>query len=339
MKTIKVLKKKEVFPPPVWIMRQAGRYLPEFQKVKKEANGFINMIYTPKIAARVTLQPVKRFGFDSAIIFSDILVIPDSLGQELKYVEGEGPKLKKMDLDEMVKSFSIEKNNLKLLKVYEAIKETKRKLGNKTSLIGFVGAPLTISFFMLDSERKKNYNKLLKNLKKTKQKTRKLFSLLELAIAKHAIKQIKAGAQIIQIFDTWADVAKGNDLKEFSIKPIKKISVLIKSACPNTPIIVFPRNVGTEYVKYMFRTIDCISVGNDASNKTIKQIQEKKIIQGNLSPEILFKGGPTLDKEIIKIIKRFAKKPFIFNLSHGILPKTPVKNVERLLKIIREYKK
>ena len=129
MKTIKALKNKKIIPPPVWIMRQAGRYLPEFQKEKKEAKGFINMIYTPKIAARVTLQPVKRFGFDSAIIFSDILVIPDSLGQELKYVEGEGPKLKKMDLDEMVENFFVEKNNLKLLKVYEAIKETKKKAG------------------------------------------------------------------------------------------------------------------------------------------------------------------------------------------------------------------
>ena len=165
MKTLKVLKRKKVIPPPIWIMRQAGRYLPEFQKTKKRANGFINMIYNPKIPAEVTLQPVKRFGFDAAIIFSDILTIPDSLGQRLKYIEGKGPKLKKMTIDEMLKTFSQEKKSQKLLKVYKAIKVTKKKLNNKTSLIGLVGGPLTVSFFMLDSERKKNYKKSIDKFK------------------------------------------------------------------------------------------------------------------------------------------------------------------------------
>ena len=338
MKILKVLKRKKVSPPPIWIMRQAGRYLPEFKETKRKAKGFINMIYNPKISAEVTLQPIKRFGFDAAIIFSDILTIPDSLGQELKYTEGKGPSLKKMSINEMINIFPVEIKTQKLLKTYKAIKETKKKLNNKTSLIGFVGAPLTISFFMLDSERKKNYRKILALLKTNKQ-TKKLFRILESSIAIHAIKQIKAGAHIIQIFDTWACVAKGKDLMKFSVKPIKRICGLIKKKCPKTPIIVFPRNVGSEYTKYIFQDLDCISIGNDATDKTIKKIQKEKIIQGNLSPEILFKGGKKLEKETIKILKRFANKPFIFNLSHGIMPKTPIGNVKQLIKLIRKHGK
>ena len=150
MKIIKVFKKKKVFPPPIWIMRQAGRYLPEFRKTKKKAKGFINMVYSPKIASEITLQPIKRFGFDAAIIFSDILIIPDSLGQKLEYVEGHGPKLKKMTIDEMLMCLFPEKRKKKLVQIYKAISKTKKKLNLKTTLIGFVGAPLTISFFMFD---------------------------------------------------------------------------------------------------------------------------------------------------------------------------------------------
>ena len=338
MKTLKVLNKKKTLGIPIWIMRQAGRYLPEFQLEKKKAKGFINMVYTPKISAKVTLQPIKRFNFDSAIIFSDILVIPDSLGQELKYIEGIGPKLKEMTIEEMVNSFSVEKKEEKLLKVYDAIRITKKKLNNKTSLIGFVGAPMTISFFMFDSKKEKKYRKILNNLKKSKLSL-KLFKILEKAIATHAIKQIKAGAQIIQIFDTWASIAKKKDLIDFSVKPIKRISKIIKKKYPKTPIIVFPRNVGKQYAKYMFDSIDCIGVGADISKKTIDKIQRKKTIQGNLKPEILFKGGEQLEKETNKVIEKFAKKPFIFNLSHGIMPKTPIKNVKRLVELIRNYKK
>ena len=319
-------------------MRQAGRYLPEFQKVKRKSKGFINMLYTPLISAEVTLQPIKRFGFDSAIIFSDILTIPDSLGQELEYIEGRGPKLKKMNIDEMLEKLSVENNKKKLLKVYKAIKVTKKKMNANTSLIGFVGAPLTISFFMLDSKNEKKYKKILSFLKKRRKQKEKFFKILEEAIVLHAIKQYKAGVQIIQIFDTWANIAKKKDLTEFSIKPIKKICGLIKKACPKIPIIVFPRNVGNRYPDYAFKNVDCISVGNDITNKTIKKIQKKKVIQGNLSPETLMKGGKELEKEVVKILKQFATKPFIFNLSHGIMPKTPLKNVTKLIKLVKSYK-
>ena len=296
------------------------------------------MLYTPLISAEATLQPIKRFGFDSAIIFSDILIIPDSLGQELEYIEGRGPKLKKMSFDEMLERLSVENNKKKLLKVYKAIKITKKKMNANTSLIGFVGAPLTISFFMLDSKREKNYKKILSFLKKRREQKKRFFKILEKAIVLHAIKQCKAGAQIIQIFDTWANVAKKKDLTEFSIKPIKKICGLIKKAYPKVPIIVFPRNVGNRYPDYAFQNVDCISVGNDITNKTIKKIQKKKAIQGNLKPETLMSGGEKLEKEVIKILKKFAKKPFIFNLSHGIMPKTPLKNVTKLIKLVRSYK-
>ena len=276
MNLINVLKKKKPKKPPVWIMRQAGRYLPEFRKLKKKSKGFMNMIYNPKIASDITIQPIKRFGFDAAIIFSDILIIPDSLGQELTYQEGKGPRLKEMTLDKMISDFSVTKNNKKLLKVYKAIKETKRKLDKKTNLIGFVGAPLTVSFFMFDSKREKKYSKILTFFKKNKRKTSQLFKILEDATAAHALGQINVGAQIIQIFDTWANIARKSDLNTFSINPIKRISKIIKKKKTNVPIIVFPRNVGARYGEYIHKNIDCISVGEDIKKKEIKKIQEKK---------------------------------------------------------------
>ena len=319
-------------------MRQAGRYLPEFRRLKKKSKGFMNMIYNPKIASDITLQPIKRFGFDAAIIFSDILIIPDSLGQTLTYKEGAGPALKRMTLDQMIASFSIDKNNKKLLLVYEAIKRTKKKINKNTALIGFVGGPLTLSFFMFDNNKRKRYSEALAFFKKNRKKFSQLLKLLEKAIAEHAIGQISAGAQVIQIFDTWAGVAKGKDLKVYSINPIKRISSLIKKKKPNTPIIVFPRNVGAKYGEYIYKHIDCISVGEDIKKKEIRKIQQKKTIQGNLSPKALLNGGKKLEIEIKKVLNRFSEKPFIFNLSHGIMPGTPIKNVKRLVKVIRSCK-
>jgi len=290
MNLINVLKRKKVERLPIWIMRQAGRYLPEFRKLKKKSKGFENMIYTPKIASDITIQPIKRFGFDAAIIFSDILVIPDSLGQGLSYEEDKGPKLKKMSIDQMIESFSIDKKNEKLKLVYKAIKETKKKINKQTTLIGFVGAPLTLSFFMLDSDRNKKYSQILTFFKENKNKTIKLFSLLEKAIAKHAVGQLRAGAQIIQIFDSLASIAKEQDLQFFSINPIKRICNLIKSEEPTAHIIVFPGNIRHNYTKYIYKHIDCISVGKDIKANEVKEIQKKKVIQGNLSPKVLFNG-------------------------------------------------
>ena len=338
MNLLNVFKKKKIKKTPIWIMRQAGRYLPEFRRLKKKSKGFMNMIYNPKIASDITLQPIKRFGFDAAIIFSDILIIPDSLGQTLTYKEGEGPILKEMTLDQMITGFSIDKNNKKLLLVYEAIKRTKKKINKSTALIGFVGGPLTLSFFMFDNNKRKKYSEALAFFKKNRKKFSQLLKLLEKAIAEHAIGQISAGAQVIQIFDTWAGVAKGKDLKVYSINPIKRISSLIKKKKPNTPIIVFPRNVGAKYGEYIYKHIDCISVGEDIKKKEIRKIQQKKTIQGNLSPKTLLNGGKKLEIEIKKVLNRFSEKPFIFNLSHGIMPGTPIKNVKRLVKVIRSCK-
>ena len=335
---IDVLKRKKVKSPPIWIMRQAGRYLPEFRKTKRESKGFMNMVYTPKIASHITLQPIKRFGFDAAIIFSDILIIPDSLGQKLSYEEGKGPKLKKMSIDQMIEGFSVDKKNRKLNLVYKAVRETKKRIKSKVGLIGFVGAPLTLSFFMLNKGKRKKYFQVLEFLKKEKNKTSKLFHVLEKAITEHAIGQLNAGAQIIQIFDTWANIAKGKDLQSFSIEPIKRISNLIKKRKPAAHIIVFPRNVGKDYTKYIYKHIDCISVGDDIKTKEIKEIQRKKVIQGNLPPKVLFNGGKKLETETKKILNKFSDNHFIFNLSHGIMPGTPIKNVQKLIKIIRNHK-
>ena len=191
---------------------------------------------------------------------------------------------------------------------------------------------------MFDNERKKEYIKIIRSYNKNKIKIKKIFNLLEKATAEHAIGQINAGAEIIQIFDTWAGILNNNNLNEYSIKPIIRICNIIKRKKPKIKIIVFPRNVGKNYVKYINKNIDCISVGEDIKLKEIKKIQEKKIIQGNLSPKTLFNGGNKLEKETKEILRKFSKKPFIFNLSHGIMPGTPIKNVEKLIKIVRNFK-
>ena len=191
---------------------------------------------------------------------------------------------------------------------------------------------------MFDSKKEKKYSKILTFFKKNRKKFTQLFKLLERAIAEHAIGQINAGAQVIQIFDTWANIAKGKDLKTFSIDPLKRISSLIKKKKPNIPIIVFPRKIGTRYGEYIYKHIDCISVGEDIKKKEIKKIQQKKIIQGNLPPKVLLDGGKNLEIEIKKVLNNFSGKPFIFNLSHGIMPETPIKNVKKLVEIIRNYK-
>jgi len=340
MKTLQTLNKKKTNSPPIWIMRQAGRYLKEFQKVKKRSGGFIKMIYSPKIISEITLQPIKKFGFDSAIIFSDILVIPDSLGQKLTYKDNEGPKLEAMEVKEMILNLKVEKNKKKLKKIYKGIKKTKKKINKKkTSLIGFVGAPLTISFFMLDQLKRKKYKEILLKMKNEKGNFNKLIKILEEAITKHALNQIKAGVQIIQVFDTWASVANKRELQEYSIEPIRRICNNIKKKFPKTPIIVFPRKVKGNYTKYIMPSVDCIGVSEDITQKEINEIQKKKIIQGNLNPQTLVRGGRRLEIEVKNVFKKFSKGLFIFNLSHGILPKTPVENVKKLIKLVRSYKK
>ena len=192
---------------------------------------------------------------------------------------------------------------------------------------------------MLDSLKEKKYKKILLKKKRKKKQYDKLIKILEAAITKHALKQIKAGAQIIQIFDTWACAANKSELREYSINPIKRICVNIKKKAPKIPIIVFPRKVRGSYTKYITPYVDCISVAEDITQKEINEIQKKKIIQGNLNPQTLVKGGRKLEIETKKVFKRFSIGPFIFNLSHGILPKTPVENVKKLIKLVRSYKK
>ena len=331
---------------PIWLMRQAGRYLPEYHTVRNKAGNFLNLCYNPKLATEVTMQPINRFGFDGSIVFSDILVIPDALGQKVDFVESVGPILENISTeDELNKLIPENFNNFidKLNPVYETLDRLKNELPNETTLIGFAGAPFTISSYMVASGDKDKLNKTLQILKNNPEFSKKLFDILIKSISIHLINQIKAGAQTLQIFDSWAGFLEDEDYINYSINPITEIIKSVKSEYPKIPIITFKRgndnnNNSEKFIKLFNTDCDCISIGGNIDINYIKDnLPKNKCIQGLLSSETLL-TGKNLESEIIKILDNLKGTAHIFNLSEGINKETPIKNVETLIKIIREYK-
>jgi len=324
--------------PPIWLMRQAGRYLPEYRNVRSSLSDFLELCYTPKRAKEVTLQPIERFNFDAAIIFSDILVIPDAMNVDLQYVKGEGPKLEKTISENQISSLNTDNITNHLKPVYEALKITKQGLGNETALIGFVGAPWTIATYMIEGGGSKNFE----NIKRYMYDNKTLFDLLieKLvdAISIHAINQIDAGAEVIQIFDSWSGVLSENSFHEYVIKPTKKIVDNIRKVYPEIKIIGFPKGAGISYLSYI-NEVDVNGVSIDYTvpvTWAAENIQPKICVQGNLDPYILASDKNLMLNEVDKIIETLSGGAFIFNLGHGILPHTPIENVEALVKRVRK---
>ena len=332
---------------PLWLMRQAGRYLPEYHEARKKAGSFLNLCYNPKLATEVSLQPIRRFDFDASIVFSDILVIPDALGQKVDFIEGFGPLLETIDsIEDLNKLIPSNLDNFinKLNPVYETIDNLKSKLPKKTALIGFAGAPWTIITYMLLGKSKQDLNICLNKIKNDKQFTKKIFDLLIYTISEHLIMQIKAGSEAIQIFDSWAGFLQGDDYVKYSLNPIKKIIKNVRLIYPDIPIIGFQKSYNEkinnkQILSFLIDSgIDCISLEESVDKEYIlNNLPKNKVIQGCLSGETL-KTGINLEKEIIEILDLFKNVPHIFNLGHGIDKNTPIENVEFLVKTVREYK-
>tara|TARA_B100001173_G_scaffold233520_1_gene203203 strand:+ start:88 stop:1089 length:1002 start_codon:yes stop_codon:yes gene_type:complete len=317
---------------PIWIMRQAGRYLPEFREIRSKNPDFIKLCLNENLSTEITLQPIKRFKFDAAIIFSDILMLPYGLGQDVKFEKGLGPKLGKLDLD-LIASVSKDEFSKKLNPVYKSISNiSSNPICKNIDTIGFVGAPWTILIYMINKmSPKKNLTKEIFN---DKLFINKLLSIIEEFLKLHIENQIKAGASIIQIFDSWAGLLKDN-IPKFIYEPTLNLVNHVKKL--NVPVICFPRGI-KDYKNFCENVKpDMINIDyNIDPKKIINEIQIP--IQGGLDPKLLLTDKESLNKEITKYLQIFKDHPYVFNLGHGILPETKIEMVEELVKTVRVFK-
>lgn len=315
-------------------MRQAGRYLPEYQQIRKSSPNFLDLCFNPHLASEITLQPIKRFNFDAAIIFSDILLIPKALGVEVNFYEKIGPILSGRTIDYDEKNFIN-----KLSPVYEAIDITRDQLDKKKPLIGFTGGPFTLLCYILAKgkvQSKENF--LIKNLLDNYRENLKILEILEESVFIHLSNQINAGANIVKIFESWAGIATQNELfHTFIINPTKRIINRIRKKHSGIPIMTFPRNAGIRY-KIFTENVkpDIITIDYSLDLDWVREnLSNKVILQGNLNPTILLGNKSEIASNVLKIVNKLGKGNFIFNLGHGILPTTPISNVEYLLEVLK----
>ena len=327
-----LLNKNKNFP--IWFMRQAGRYLLEYQKIRKKNKNFINFCLNIKDAIKVSLQPVDRFNLDAAIIFSDILLILNAVGQKVEFKENIGPVLENYNLNKFYKTS--DKNFIKELKnVYKIVKKTKKTLPKEKSLIGFAGSPWTLLTYMINKGSPKKNKNFLKNLKK--KEVIKIIKRLEHLIYIHCKEQILAGADIIQLFDSWAGLINKNDLKDFCINPNKNIVNKIKKNFPNKPVICFPKGINKNINNFIKEVSPHgISIDHNVSLKNLN-LNNNVVFQGGMNPKFLLGSNKRMFKEAKKYLDFFKNKPYIFNLGHGILPETKPENVKRLVEFVRSY--
>ena len=335
-KVMRVLQGSAEKVPPVWLMRQAGRYLPEYRKLRAEAGSFWDMALTPKYAAEVTLQPIRRFGFDAAILFSDILTVPEALGQKVTFTTGEGPSLTPVT---SAKGFNEDHEAWAgyFEPVYEALRLTRAGLGSETTLLGFAGAPWTLATYLAAGAGGDEQKAAKLWAYRDPEGFGYLLDILAECVAFHLIRQIDAGADAVQIFDSWASGLPPHLFSRVVIVPTKKIVDQVRAARPGAKIIGFPRaSTLAGYEAYAQAVgVDAVSLDTSAPLRWAAK-NLPGAIQGNLDPIVLIAGGAALDKAVDDILEAIQGKPHIFNLGHGILPETPIAHVEQLLARIRQ---
>lgn len=331
-----VLAGRKITPPPIWLMRQAGRYLPEYKAIRSKASGFLDLCYDAELACEITLQPIKRFSLDAAIIFSDILVIPHALGQEVKFLENIGPSLSR--IEDMVGLGQLNESRIinHLAPVYEAITKVRNSLPPQVALIGFAGAPWTVSTYMIEGGSSRDFVRARRFAYEDPRKFSELIDLLVNAISVHLCCQISAGAEAVQIFDTWAGALSADGFRRWVVEPTTAIVDRIREKHGRIPIIGFPRGAGPGYLEYVEKTgVDAIGIDSSISPIWAAEfLQSKVAIQGNLDPILLLTGGKPMHEEIQNILGKLNAGPFIFNLGHGVIKETPPEHVEQLIKQI-----
>jgi uroporphyrinogen decarboxylase len=319
------------------MMRQAGRYLPEYRDVRAKAGGFLDLCFNPDLAAEVTLQPIRRFGFDAAIIFSDILVIPYALGRSVRFEIGEGPRLEPLDDPGKIATLAAHADFGKLAPVFEALRIVRGALDSKVALIGFCGAPWTVATYMVAGQGTPDQAPARIMAYRHPEAFAKIIDVLVGNSIEYLLAQLAAGADALQIFDTWAGVLPPAEFARWSVEPTRRIVEGVRAKVPDAKIIGFPRGAGAQLPAYVESTgVDAVSIDWTAEPAFIRErVQSQVAVQGNLDPLVLISGGAALDRAVDNVLANFAQGRLIFNLGHGIQPETPIAHVEQMLKRVR----
>ncbi|MER9893223.1 uroporphyrinogen decarboxylase [Mesorhizobium sp. M0119] len=330
-----VLRGKAAFPPPLWMMRQAGRYLPEYRETRRRAGSFLDLCYDPDLAVEVTLQPIERFGFDASILFSDILVVPHALGRDVRFEEGRGPLLTPITAAEIA-ALDGETFHVNLEPVYETVRRLRARLPDETTLIGFCGAPWTVATYMIAGHGTPDQAPARLFAYREPAAFLRLLMVLADHSAAYLIRQIDAGADAVQIFDSWSGVLDEASFELFCVQPVAEIVRQVKAAHPDVPIIGFPKGAGDHYRSYRQKTgVTALGLDWTVPLSTAKELQRDGAVQGNLDPLRLVAGGKALADGVGAILKALGDGPLIFNLGHGITPETPLAHVEQMVKLVR----
>ncbi len=339
---LRALHGEALSPPPVWLMRQAGRYLPEYRELRARAGSFLDLCYAPEQAARVTLQPIERFAMDAAILFSDILVIPHALGRRLSFLEGEGPSLDALEDGGAVAGLDLDGMLARLAPVYETVERVAASLPGTAALIGFAGAPWTVATYMLEGGSSRDFPVARTWMASRGDDFGALIDVLVEATIRHLNAQIGAGAEAVQLFDSWAGALEGEAFERWSIEPIRRIVAGVRESYPEVPVIGFPRGAEASaagYRRFAERT-GVNAVGIDTAVPVAwaaAELQPVCAVQGNLDPELLLAGGGAMVEKTQQILSELAAGPHVFNLGHGVLPPTPPENVALLTETIRAW--
>lgn len=320
--------------PAIWLMRQAGRYLPEYRATRQQAGGFLDLCFTPELAAEVTLQPIRRFDFDAAIIFADILLLPHALGCNLRFSAGEGPQLDPISGSRALAGKSV---GSVLDPVYAALRLVKKELPDDKTLIGFCGAPFTVACYMVSGGGSKDFSAALTFARDQRQDFLLLLNLLADYSVAYLCQQISAGADVLQIFESWAGLVAAADWEDFVLAPTRRLVAGVKARHPDVPVIGFPRGAQQQYQGYAGKTgVQAVGIDQSVALDFARQVQQETVVQGNLAPDVLVAGGQSQRAAVAAIKQAFAGKPYIFNLGHGILPETPPEHVAALVQQVRQ---
>jgi uroporphyrinogen decarboxylase len=333
-----VLKGERRDPPPMWVMRQAGRYLPEYRQLRADKGSFLDLVYDSDAAAEVTLQPLNRFGLDAAILFSDILVVPFAIGQNLSFVAGEGPRLTppllSADLDKLTPALT------RLEPVYETVRKVKAKLPEGVALIGFAGAPWTVATYMVAGQGSRDQSESRRLAYSDPERFASIIERIEAVTFTYLSGQIEAGAEAIQLFDSWAGSLAPEQFERWVIAPTSRLVQRLKADYPDIPIIGFPKGAGSKLRAYADQTgADCVGLDETVDPAWAnRELAAGFPVQGNLDPLALIAGGDNMRDAVARVVDALRDRPHIFNLGHGILPDTPIENVERLVALVKGTK-
>jgi uroporphyrinogen decarboxylase len=323
---------------PMWLMRQAGRYLPEYRELRAEKGGFLALVYDSEAAAEVTLQPVRRFGFDGAILFSDILIVPYAMGQDLTFGAGEGPRLSPPLVDGALEALQSVPERLEA--IYRTVERVRAALSPETTLLGFAGSPWTVATYMVAGEGSKDHHEARALAYRDPLAFAALIDAIEAVTVEYLAGQIAAGAEAVQLFDSWAGSLAPDQFERWVIGPNARIAAAVHTRCPGVPVIGFPKGAGAKLAAYARETgVDAVGVDETIDPVwAARELPAGMPVQGNLDPLLLLAGGPALVERTRSILAAFAERPHVFNLGHGIGQHTPIGHVEQLIAAVRDWR-